>query len=713
MKDISTVPFHATSEKLAELICKKTQSKNILFFRVLIAYQFAKVASMMRCDIKTLDRGDIPVNMYAINLAPSGAGKGHSNNIIEESVLNRFTDNFTEMTLPTISEGHLSKLAINRAARNGTDEEDELVRTNKEFASLGKFAFSFDSGTTAAIKQMRQMLLMANCGSMCLEIDEIGSNLLSNVDILATYLELYDVGNIKQKLTKNTAENTRSEEIRGRTPANMMLYGTPDKVLDGGKIEEELFSFFDTGYSRRCLFSYSKEVGKDTSLTPEQVFDMLTDTSTSSYMESLSKKLGNLADPMYFQKKITITKDVTLTLIEYKLNCEAIANAMPQHEGIRKAEMTHRYFKALKLAGAYAFIDGDSEITEDTLYSAIKLVEVSGESFSNLLTRDRNYVKLAKYIAATERELTHVDLVEDLPFYKGSESQKRELMTLAIAYGYKNNIIIKKFFTDGIEFLQGESLKETNLDELILAYSTDITSGYKPQLAPFSKLEKLTTNPNLHWVSHHLREGYRDSNHVIPKFNMIVLDVDEGSTLKQVRTLLANFTYHIYTTKRHTDTENRFRVILPMSHILSLEENEYKEFMSNIYEWLPFDVDTQTGQRSRKWSSFNGKVFTNEGELVNSLLFIPKTAKNEERKQKVLDQNSLSNIERWFINNTGTGNRSNNFIRYALMMVDSGLSQEHIHNAITALNSKLKDKMDEAEILGTIMTTVVKEIAKR
>jgi len=713
MKDISKVPFHATSEKLAELICQKTQSKNILFFRVLIAYQFSKVASMMRCDIKTLDRGNIPVNMYAINLAPSGAGKGHSNNIIEESVLNRFTENFTEMTLPTISEQHINKLAISRAAKKGTDEEDELARTHKEFDSLGKFAFSFDSGTTAAVKQMRHMLLMANCGSMCLEIDEIGSNLLSNIDILGTYLELYDVGNIKQKLTKNTAENTRSEEIRGRTPANMMLYGTPDKVLDGAKIEEELFSFFDTGYARRCLFSYSKDVGKVANLTPEQVFNMRTDTSTSDYIEKLSKKLGGLADPTNFRRELTVSKDVTLKLIEYNLQCEALAEAMPAHEGIRKAEMAHRYFKALKLAGAYAFIDGATSINEDTLYSAIKLVEVSGEAFSKLLTRDRNYVKLAKYIAASKRELTHVDLVEDLPFYKGSESQKRELMTLATAFGYKNNIIIKKQFSDGIEFLKGESLEETQMDKMIVSYSRDIVSDYKNQFAPFSKLPNLTTKRDLHWVSHALIDGYRDSNHVIPGFNMIVLDVDEGATIKEVRSLLADYTYHIYTTKRHTDKANRFRVIMPMSHILQLEEEEYKEFMNNIYEWIPFELDTKTNQRSRKWCSHDGQVFNNEGKLLNSLLFIPKTTKNEERKQKILDQKSLSNVERWFVNNTGQGNRSNNFIRYALMMVDSGMSQDHILTSVMALNNKLPDKMQEAEIHSTIMTSVARAIAKR
>ena len=76
------------------------------------------------------------------------------------------------------------------------------------------------------------------------EIDEIGSNLLGSSDILNTFLELYDVGKIKQKLVKNTAESLRSEEIVGRTPCNLLMFGTPSKLLDGGKTEEDYFSFF-------------------------------------------------------------------------------------------------------------------------------------------------------------------------------------------------------------------------------------------------------------------------------------------------------------------------------------------------------------------------------------------------------------------------------------------------------------------------------------
>ena len=70
-------------------------------------------------------------------------------------------------------------------------------------------------------------------------------------------------------------------------------------------------------------------------------------------------------------------------------------------------------------------------------------------------------------------------------------------------------------------------------------------------------------------------------------------------------------------------------------------------------------------------------------------------------------------MERWFLRETGNGNRSNQFIRYALMLVDAGLSLVDIRDKILALNSKLPDPMSNAEISDTILYTTSKKITER
>lgn len=712
MKSFDEMQYNPSAEKLVEILGHKTRM-NPLFLRVLVGYYFSMAASQMRATIATHDRGDIPVSMFALNLSPSGTGKGVSTGFMENEVLHLFRDRFINETFPMLAEQNLPKLAHKRAVRKGTDPDDELLKVQKEFDGLGNLAFNFDSGTPAAVKQMRHKLLMAEAGSVNLQIDEIGANLVGNLEVLTTFLELYDVGTIKQKLIKNTADNVRSEEIVGRTPTNMLLFGAPSKLLNGGKTEEELYAMLETGYARRCFFGYNRAANKPKNLTPEQVYQMMTDQSDNQFVRDFANYMENLADIVNVNRRINISKETTLLLIEYRLACEKIADQLPEHEEIKKAEISHRYFKALKLAGAYAFIENSLELTEDHLYQAIKLAEESGTAFNQLLTRDRNYVKLAKYIATCKRDVTQADLVEDLPFYRGAAGQKAEMLTLATAYGYKNNIIIKKSFADGIEFLRGETLEETDLNSMRVAYSTDIALGYKNDSAPFDKLHKLTQAAGLHWINHHLIDGHRQEDSCLTGFNLAVVDVDGGASIATAKMLLKNYKYLLYTTKRHTEQEPRFRILFPMNYQLELDAKDYKEFMSNLYEGLPFEVDTGTNQRARKWLSHDGHFEYNDGELLDVLPFIPKTSKNEERKAQLTTQQQMDNLERWVLNNSGDGNRNNMLLRYSMILLDAGMGFEEIRRRVVQLNNKMPDKLEEAEIMGTILVTVGKQLASR
>jgi hypothetical protein len=712
MRPFNEMSFFHTQEELVNILIQKTQNQNPLFFRVLIAYHFARLASMMRVDIDTLDRGLIPVNVYAIALSPSGSAKGFSTNIIEDSVINQFKEIFTESTFPAIAMQSIDTLAVKRQTAI-VSYDDQLEKLEKEFQSLGPLVFSFDSGTSPAVKQMRHKLLMAGAGSINLEIDEIGSNLVSNTEVLNTFLELYDVGKVKQKLIKNTKDNTRTQEIDGRTPTNMLLFGTPSKLLNGTNTETEFFSMLETGYARRCLFGYSRNVKKSHDLSPDQVFDMLTDSNADIVLAKLSNKLATLADPVHFRTKIQIDKVVTLQNIEYKIHCEKRADEFRDYEEIQKAEMNHRYYKALKLAGAYAFIDGSFAITQMHLEAAIKLTEESGDSFNQILSRPKVHERVAKYLAATKTDVTQVDLMEDLPFYRGSISQRKDIMSQAIAWGYKNNIIIKTSYSDSIEFFKGEALEDTQMNSLICSYSPDITTGFGADRAPWEDLHKLVTMPGYHYTAHHFIEGYRSSDKMIPGFNLVILDVDSGVSLSTAQMLLKDYKALFATTKRSTPAHNRFRIILPLSHVIKLNSVNYSKFMLNVFEWLPFEVDVQTKDCARKWESFGGEYFYQDGELLDAVLFIPETKKQEEQQQKIVDLASLNNLERWFLLNISVGNRSNTLFRYACVLVDSGYDFNAAKNAIRLFNQKMKDPLSEEELQSTIDISVMEKILKR
>lgn len=710
--DLSTVPHHPAVEEIVDVLCNKTQNIDRGFFRAEVAYFLAKMASCMRATIVTKDRGEIPVNLYVLALATSGFGKGHSVNIVEDQFLKGFKTRFMEDTFQVISEQNLWNIANGRAARNGTDQQEEFEKVQKEFKQAGAFPFTFDSGTPPAVKQLRHKLLLSSSGSINFQVDEIGSNLLGVSDVLTLFLELFDQGLVKQKLTKNTAENTRTEELDGKTPTNALLFGTPSKLLDGAQTEDQFYSFLETGYARRCLFGFGQHKRAGESMSPEEVFRRLTEQSNVDTVNKWSNHFHNLADPAIFGWKMTVEDEVAIQLLAYKIDCEHMADQLAEHEDIKKAELSHRYFKALKLAGAFAFVDQSVEVEMDHLLAAIKLVEESGEAFQMILNREKAYVKLAKYIATVGTEVTHADLHEALPFYKSSNSARNEMMTLATAWGYKKHIIIKKSFVDGIEFFKGETLQETDINEIIISYSNHWAYNYLEERVPFDQLHVLTQQEGMHWSNHHFRNQHRTEENVIAGFNAIVLDVDEGISLGTVQELMKDYKFHIYTTKRH-QTEghgDRFRMILPINYTLKLDNEEYREFMKSIFAWLPFKTDESYQKREKKSETFAGGqyVYNMDGELFDALPFIPKTSRNEQHKSNFQKLESLDNLERWFAQRIAVGNRNNNMAKYAFALVDSGMSLIDVQNAVHSFNKKLNNPLSENEIDGTIMVSVAK-----
>lgn len=721
MKPVFEMEYHPMSEKLVQIMCDKTQNPNPQFFRVLVAYYFGVVASNMRCEIDTHDRGRIPINIYAINLGSSGTGKGYSTNIMEKQVLKGFRKRFLDETFELAAEQALPSLANARARKRVDGDQDaELEKAQREFNSLGPILFSFDSATAPAVKQLRHKFLMAKAGALSMQIDEIGSNLLAQLEPLTTFLELYDMGEIKPKLIKNTGDNLRVEEVPGATPANAMLFGTAAKLLDGSKTEEEFMSLLETGYARRSLFGMSKP-SKMRKMTKEEIYALKTDKASDDFLDGLQAHFRSLADIENVRKVLTISKETTLELIDYELTCREKADEMPEHMAIRKMELQHRYFKALKLAGAYAFVDGSDELTMDHLHNAIKLTEDSGIQCDEILTRELPFEKLAKHLGSVPREVTHAELMTTLPYFKGGSTARNEMVTLAIAWGYRNSIIIKKSFSDSVEFLRGESLQTTNLDQMIAAASTDITENYQNTFIKWHNLHKMTQRAGFHWTSHHLNGGYRNEDNAIAGFNLIVLDVDKGVKLAMVRNVLKDYKYLIYTTKRHQTIDDngnnlgdRFRILLPTNYVLKLDAPEYKEFMASVYESMPFELDTTTNQRARKWMSHSeGTYEYNDGLLFDVLPFIPKTSKNEERIINLKTQAQMDALQRWVINTTGDGNRNNKLHSYARILVDAGKDFNEIYQLVMDLNSKLVDKLSDEEIHKSILVTVQNAIAKR
>ena len=188
-----------------------------------------------------------------------------------------------------------------------------------------------------------------------------------------------------------------------------------------------------------------------------------------------------------------------------------------------------------------------------------------------------------------------------------------------------------------------------------------------------------------------------------------------GIKLEAVHELLKDFTFITSTTKRHTEDEHRFRLLMPTNYELSLDKDEYREFMNAFLSWLPFTSDESANQRSKKWMTFDqSQVHVHKGiHLVDVLPFIPKTRLNMDYQARVVDLSRLDNLERWFLNNMDLGQRNVTLHNFAMMLFDAGMAYDKIVVRVHALNEKSSAPLKKDEIETTILKSVGQKFAKK
>ncbi len=696
--------MNSTHKRILEVLQKKMVNPNHGFFSNLVMYKLAQLSSNMHATVSFAGGKKIPTNVYVLNLATSGFSKGRGNKFLEDEVFAEFKEKFTRHVMIDRPKAVVTANAEAIALISG--EREDLVENNlwKVITDLPLYVYAYGSGTTTeGLKGMMTKLSMIRTGAVSIEIDEIGSNLTTNKEVMDTLLESYDAG-----LTKNKLKLTSSNgEIEHAVPTNLMMFGTPSKLFDGGKVEEELLSFLDTGYARRLLFGYVHDNPKKMSAADR--IASLTDVTLETEIDMLRGELGLIGTTARFGIDHELDSDANIALFEYQEKCETNAAKFKSHEDIQKTELEHRYFKVLKIAGTYAFIEGSKEVIKRHIEEAIEIVEESGEQFNFMMKKDKAYVRLAKYIAEENGSaITLADLTTDLKFFKGSESQKREMITLARSWSASNNIVITEKLINDITYFTGELIKETDLERLIVSTSIEFADNYKPHMGKWEDF-KAMANMDINFSTHHYIDNHRDDKNAHKAFNLLVLDVENSVPMAMAKQLLKEYKAIYYTTKRHTEKDNRYRIILPLAKTMNMDMDSHKQFYKNIFEFLPFSVD-EIAHASAKWQCYKtAEVSWTDGEMFDPLPFIPNTTLEKNTKTKFEKfGGSTTKLEKHIL--ATTEGRNNALLRLALVHTDSGKDEDTVRALIMSTNSKLDDPLPESEIDVTLMKTVRKKI---
>lgn len=691
---------------MVEIIKLKTGVNDDNFVRLLAAYYMCIAASNMHTKVKTPANGNIPVNMYLFNLAPSGYSKGFSRYILKTILFGSFFKFHKNRVLPKITEKTLVKIASN-------SQDDDLETIVGNFHSLGNYVYEFGTGTLAALRQLHYKIMMCGTGALNLIIDEIGDNLMDNNDLLGAYFELWDIGFLGEKILKVSQEQKRMPTLNRMVPTNLLAFGSPVSLFDGSKIEQRFYKYISTGYARRPFFGYSNTHEVDTSDTAENRWKKAMILNTSNKGKKLRKYLGTLATVKNHNKLLIIDRKSGILLYDYRIYCEKRSNMLPTRQSELKSYLLDSHMKVMKLAGAYAFIDKSSKVTTEHIKAAIKLNEDSYHVFkTKIMVRTPNYVKFLTFLVEAKIELTEADISASLPFYPTTKSGKEEIVSMAASYGYGRGITLKINMVNGIPLYSATQL--TKSKEWLLSYSaSDITKGFKNVTYTDKSLMKFLKHEGVHFVNHHLDDGYRDEKHIKKGFNLLIFDIDKDVQMGTVKILFDKYKYVLYETKRSTKKHPRMRLILFSNYVLELNKKEYKAMMKKLFvNAIPFKVDTQTGQRSRKWLTNSKNVIFNKGDNFNILPYIPQTNEYKKREIRAKKIGNVPALERWLLNNMHKDtNRNNYLIRYGFVLMEQGYGFKNIKSKVLNLNKMLgDDALPVSEIKDTVLVTVKKGV---
>jgi hypothetical protein len=278
-----------------------------------------------------------------------------------------------------------------------------------------------------------------------------------------------------------------------------------------------------------------------------------------------------------------------------------------------------------------------------------------------------------------------------------------------------------------------EPLPKTDLSKIIVSVDTEhkgkYAINYKPIVIPFfggnPSIQKLVLSEKVDsFCACHFEpsaknpDGYRSSSYFKPGENMVVFDFDEGITIQEVEMLLENYVYILYTTSSHTEEQHKFRVVLPTKTTFYVEPEQHKELYNNLAEMLDikiYDLSctnagrmffTQNGKRKENFKPEDGILIAKEtGDLLDISCCVPDTIKSENIMPVItnineqVDTGEMSKREagfvKWFISNTGEGNRNANLYAAGKFYKDLGSDYEE---KVVRLNAMLNNPVDDAEI---------------
>jgi len=664
--------------------------ESTLFFNTAIAMQLKNTRI-----VRKTNRGDklIIPNANFIIFGNPGIGKDFSLELTSEPFKEMF-QSFIDKALAFTTN------PINR------NDKNELDRCYIKVPNI----YQPVSSSEQAIQKTAQVISDLGFGSVNVTTTELGDEISSMASIFTKLKQAYDSGSSEgAAIVSDSGDNyfTVSD-----IAYNSMLMGSPAKFTLKPSLKEDLFSHYVSGVARRFFIyhndSFKKSENRNASF----------ETMEPESVKIVKDFFNELRSHINHTDRISLPADVRQYLVDWDIQKEV----MRENSESLISDDIGSPRKIERLAGIIAMLDLSDNITLDHMKYAIDFSSRVDETAENSVKIKPMYEQI--YDLLSKRGfISRTELIKEVRGLNMRSLDGEIVLATEFANELGNSIVIKEY--SSIVKYKLEKLTQTKLDEIIISINKDpsktVSTGWEKQSGNFHGLYKIICS-NLRYSAGTFLNGHITNSNYMSEQNLIIIDVDDGMTIKDTKALFSGVQYLIATTKSHQIEKNglvrdRFRLILPTISKFHLSETVYSETYVNILSALGMSqADVKCRNPSRWYYGVADAEYwynpDNEAIMLDIRPFITDSSENRtcitNVNKYMKDESYVSDEKadarnagmiRWLLARTTNGTRNAMIYNYARFLKDLGLDME---SNVRLFNSRISDPVDEHELAGII-----------
>ena len=697
-------------------------------FKLKLAITLAELitfSSHLRKPIELYDGTLVPTNAIVFALSASGTSKDKSLNTLRKSLATGYEQ----------LEDQRKEYAREKAEKVAILEGDGADQWQKYYISPKPLQAGL--GTVEGLMHHFADIAQNPMGAGSILSSEIGSELQTNgaiVDIIKIIAVAYDLGNIPPKIVKAVENQTGAVKS---LPVNALFFGSQEAILYNNDIKNKFRLVFNTQLARRSIFTFTPEAPQKLDIKSIDELYVKKEAERKRVL-SAQVKLNALTSDLVVdtsQTPLSVSEEAQKLFDVYLEYNSIISDEQSGKYQISKLSRKHKQWLALKLAGTYAILNNEDEITEESYAYAINTVEYLSPDMTEF---EKELVKepyeqlsdMCKHKADDGEYFLSLHELRKLSYITGngaSKSKVEEMITLANSYDENGSYTMSE---GGIQYREmvptdvvGVSYKIFHLDTTDGAKIKDHMScnsheGYEFYETNFEELELLLSE-NAVYCSYAFKDGKRNKENLEGGTKFVILDIDKSMlTDVEAHHLLNEYNHYVVRTS-DPDNEFKFRVILELDAVIEVDERLWKAFIEELADELGVVIDVLP--QSQIFLSYADRTILSqmEGRTVKTKFILenaalrmkdkPKPAASLPSKDKTLRLEDPRETF-GFAFEADKGERSIKIYRALAYAIDLGADEEYIKNLANEINSYYVEPMTEDRLKRTLITPALRRL---